>query len=231
MIPLAYEADFTKTICETCGAQYSEDISSPPGECKICLDPRQWVPPTGQKWTSIRQILGNNVKTNFEPSEFDERVIRLNNDPPVGIAQTRMWRSSLSARKLISSIIAILLSTPEGIVIWDSSGFISPDAIEEIRKRFTSGTPFLGIAISHPHFYNSSVTIFRALTDALDSKLVAPSARIFVHAVDREWWVRTDALGLEHVDFWEGDTKQIAKGVTIVKCGGEPRAGLHRVLN
>lgn len=104
--------------------------------------------------------------------------------------------------------------------MWDATGFIAPAAIGEIRKRFTPKTPFLGIAISHPHFYNASSTLFGAFTEGLDATCVASTARIFVSGVDREWWTRTDEPGLKHVDFWDGDVKQIADGVTMVRCGG-----------
>lgn len=105
--------------------------------------------------------------------------------------------------------------------MWDATGYISPSAIGVIRGRFTPTTPFLGIAISHPHFFNAAATLFRALTERAHEGCVAPSARIFVSEVDKQWWTRTDAPGLEHVDFWAGDVKPISEGVTIVRCGGE----------
>ena len=38
-------------ICATCGNHYP-DQESPPEKCVICADERQWVPPSGQRWTT-----------------------------------------------------------------------------------------------------------------------------------------------------------------------------------
>jgi hypothetical protein len=88
-IPEAYKADIDKVICKTCGAQYPHQDASPRAGCPICLDDRQYVPPSGQAWTSLRELLEKDVKTVFEPYVHDARVIRLRNEPGVGISQTR----------------------------------------------------------------------------------------------------------------------------------------------
>ena len=38
-------------ICATCANHYPE-APSPPGACVICSDERQWVPSSGQRWTT-----------------------------------------------------------------------------------------------------------------------------------------------------------------------------------
>ena len=38
-------------ICATCANHYPE-ATSPPGACMICSDERQWVPASGQRWTT-----------------------------------------------------------------------------------------------------------------------------------------------------------------------------------
>ncbi len=42
-------------ICVTCGTQYP-DSEAPPDECPICLDPRQYVPASGQRWTTLEEL-------------------------------------------------------------------------------------------------------------------------------------------------------------------------------
>jgi hypothetical protein len=100
-IPQVYQRDFDLTICATCGAQYSQTIAGPPEGCKICLDERQFVPPSGQKWTSLRELHNQGIKSSLMPSEHDSRVLRVMNDPGVGISQTRKYalRNAESIRK------------------------------------------------------------------------------------------------------------------------------------
>jgi len=66
------------------------------------------------------------------------------------------------------------------------------------------------IAISHPHFYASMVEWSRAF-----------DAPIYLHAADRQWVMRPDAA----VMFWEGETRSLADGVTLIRCGGHFAGG------
>ena len=42
-------------ICTTCGTQY-EPGDKPPATCPICDDERQYVPPSGQGWTTLDSL-------------------------------------------------------------------------------------------------------------------------------------------------------------------------------
>jgi hypothetical protein len=42
-------------ICITCGTQFAP-ASEPPSECPVCLDPRQYVGPAGQQWTTMEEL-------------------------------------------------------------------------------------------------------------------------------------------------------------------------------
>jgi hypothetical protein len=42
-------------ICVTCGTQFPPS-AEPPAECPICLDPRQYVGPNGQEWTTLEEL-------------------------------------------------------------------------------------------------------------------------------------------------------------------------------
>ena len=39
-------------VCATCGVQFG----APAERCRICEDPRQYVPPAGQRWTSVDEL-------------------------------------------------------------------------------------------------------------------------------------------------------------------------------
>lgn len=71
-----------------------------------------------------------------------------------------------------------------------------------------SGQPFLGIAISHPHWYNTSSTWARALG----------GCPIYAHALDREWWFRPERIS--EVTWWSGETLTIGEHSTMILCGG-----------
>src|SRR5262249_14247754 len=42
-------------ICETCGSQFPPS-DAPPPSCPICEDERQFVPPSGQRWTTLEAL-------------------------------------------------------------------------------------------------------------------------------------------------------------------------------
>ena len=68
----------------------------------------------------------------------------------------------------------------------------------------------IGIAISHPHYYSSMVEWAHAF-----------DAPVHLHASDREWVMRPDPS----IKFWDGDTLSLARGVTLIRCGGHFAGG------
>ena len=62
------------------------------------------------------------------------------------------------------------------------------------------------IAISHPHYYTTMVEWSRALG----------GVPIHLHLADRQWVMRPDPV----VQFWDGDTKPIGPGLTLIRLGG-----------
>jgi glyoxylase-like metal-dependent hydrolase (beta-lactamase superfamily II) len=64
----------------------------------------------------------------------------------------------------------------------------------------------MAIAISHPHYYTTMVEWSRALG----------GVPIHLHAADRRWVMWADPA----VQFWEGDTKSIGPGLTLLRLGG-----------
>jgi len=96
---------------------------------------------------------------------------------------------------------ALLLRTKDGNFLWDCVALLDDVTIEIIQA--LGG--LRGIAISHPHYYTTMVEWSRAF-----------DAAIHLHAADRAWVMRPDRA----IDFWEGDHKELAPGVTLIHCGG-----------
>jgi len=42
-------------LCTTCGTQFPESDAAPEA-CPICQDERQYVPPEGQRWTTLEEL-------------------------------------------------------------------------------------------------------------------------------------------------------------------------------
>ena len=50
-------------------------------------------------------------------------------------------------------------------------------------------------------------------------------APVHLHAADREWVMRPD----DRIEFWDGETRELGEGLTLVRCGGHFDGGT--VLN
>ena len=96
---------------------------------------------------------------------------------------------------------ALLLQAPEGNVLWDCITLIDEFTIAAVRA--LGGIS--AIAISHPHFYSAMIEWARAF-----------DAPVYLHQADRSWIARPDPA----IKFWEGETKSLAAGLTLIHCGG-----------
>jgi len=101
---------------------------------------------------------------------------------------------------------ALLLRTDKGNILWDCIATLDRATIALIEG--LGGIDL--IAISHPHFYTTMVEWARAFT-----------ARIHLHAADRDWIMRPDPA----VELWDGETKELWDGVTLIRCGGHFEGG------
>lgn len=120
-------------VCHTCGTQFDIPASKPLSNCRICDDPRQFVPPTGQKWTSMAELRGKyENKWQQDPEEKG------------------MW-SIWTVPKFAIGQRAFLIETPEGNVLWDLITYLDDKTIEFINSR----GPLRAIVISHPHYYTT----------------------------------------------------------------------------
>lgn len=117
-------------ICKECGTSYA-DAPSPPACCPVCEDERQYVPRTGQAWTTPDELGASHVNAwrQLEPDLFEIHTL-----PSFAIGQR-----------------ALLVRTPAGNFLWDCITLIDDATVELIRG--LGG--LAGIAISHPHYYTT----------------------------------------------------------------------------
>ena len=119
-------------ICTTCGTQYPVEEQSP-GACLICEDPRQYVNPMGQSWTTSA-LLARTHANAFRLLEPD--LFSITTTPGFAIGQR-----------------ALLIRTPGGNVLWDCLSLLDPAT--EALVRALGG--LAAIAVSHPHYYAAMV--------------------------------------------------------------------------
>ena len=168
-------------ICTACGTQY-QPSEAPPKYAPICTDERQFVPASGQSWTTLE---GLRKRHSNKFRNLAAGLTTIETTPAFGIGQR-----------------AILARTPAGNVLWDCLALID-DATVDLLKGLGG---LMAIAISHPHYYTTMVEWSRALG----------GVPIHLHAADRRWVMWADPA----VQFWEGDTKSIGPGLTLLRLGG-----------
>jgi hypothetical protein len=115
--------------CVTCGTQYP-DGPAPPAACPICEDPRQYVPVTGQEWTTL-EALADGHANRIAPQGG---LTGIGTEPKFGIGQR-----------------ALLVPYGERVFLWDCVTLLDEATVEEIERR----GGLAGIAISHPHYYSA----------------------------------------------------------------------------
>ncbi len=126
-------------ICETCGTQHDE-TPTPPSECAICTDERQYVGWNGQTWTT-HEALGDKYQQRIED---DDGLLGIGMSPGFGIDQR-----------------AFHLRTDGGNILWECVSLVTEEGVSALQLR--GGVDV--IAISHPHFYSSMVEWSEALGD------------------------------------------------------------------
>jgi glyoxylase-like metal-dependent hydrolase (beta-lactamase superfamily II) len=97
---------------------------------------------------------------------------------------------------------ALFVRTPAANVLWDCLPLLDEAVAEAIRG--LGGIS--AVVISHPHYYSAMVEWSRALS----------GVPIYLHAADRRWVMRPDSA----IVFWEGETRALGEGLTLVRCGG-----------
>ncbi|KAI0570826.1 Zn-dependent hydrolase [Pyrenophora tritici-repentis] len=172
------------------------------------VDPRQYVPATGQTWTSLHRSQALQ-KNNFETDPSNPNIHYITTAPlspselPPGLADTSSTRKQLGIGQR-----AILLQTSGGNVLWDCVAFLNPDTISFINSK----GGIKAIVISHPHFYTTHLEwagVFKC--------------PVYMAGVDQEWLNRADKDGMRKFFGAAGGETQIGevgREVSVVVCGG-----------
>jgi glyoxylase-like metal-dependent hydrolase (beta-lactamase superfamily II) len=126
-----------RRICEACGTQYPETDARE--RCLICEDIRQFVPPSGQTWTTLSGLTQNHANA---WRALRDDLFEIRTEPTFGIGQR-----------------ALLVRTNEGNVLWDCISLLDDATIAIIRA--LGGLK--AIAISHPHYYSTMTEWARTL--------------------------------------------------------------------
>src|SRR5580704_16198381 len=97
-------------VCATCANHYP-DTGSPPGKCVICADERQWVPSSGQRWTTLAELAAAGHRGDVRAVE--PGLLGVGADPQVAIGQR-----------------GLVVQTAEGNLLWDPPGFLDESSIQ-----------------------------------------------------------------------------------------------------
>lgn len=123
----------TTSICGTCGVERSTGEEEP-AVCPICSDDRQYVRPSGQRWTTLEELAAEGHKG--EVTEVESGLTGISIEPSVGIGQR-----------------ALLVRTPAGNLLWDATGYVDDDLVERVSQ--LGGVA--AVAASHPHMFGVQV--------------------------------------------------------------------------
>jgi hypothetical protein len=118
-------------VCLACGTQFP-DSPAPPAACRICDDPRQYVPPEGQRWTTLAELSAGHHNEVREDGAY------------TGVGTTPWF--AIGQR-------ALLVPFGDSNLLWDCISLLDEPTAEEIERR----GGLAAIAISHPHYYASMV--------------------------------------------------------------------------
>ena len=135
---LVYPARMPAFICTACGMQYPPS-EAPPAACLSCTDERQFVPASGQGWTTLERLRAAHSNT-FR--RLATGLTTIETTPAFAIGQR-----------------AILARTPAGNVLWDCIALVDEATVDLLQG--LGGVA--AIAISHPHYYTTMLEWSRAL--------------------------------------------------------------------
>lgn len=157
-------------ICLTCGTEHP-DSRRPPDRCAICTDDRQYVPSTGQQWSTAADL---EIGRTFTIEEIEQDLFAVVVTPEVGIGQR-----------------TLLVRTPDGNVLWEPSAYISADLVIAVRAL----GPVVAVTASHPHLAGAAVSWSHMLSASQHRPVP-----VLWNAHDRRWVQRPDPAHLFWTD-------------------------------
>ncbi|KAK7204965.1 putative metallo-beta-lactamase domain protein [Myxozyma melibiosi] len=152
-------------ICTACGVQY--ESSTAPETCLICDDPRQYVPATGQAWTTLGAMqvstAGYRNEIKLVDPEEELELYSVCTVPKFGMDQR-----------------ALLMVRDGGKrnVLWDCVSFLDAETVERITR--LGGISM--IVLSHPHFYATHVDWARTF-----------KCEVYLSSMDTDFLMRPNA--------------------------------------
>src|SRR3954451_3942206 len=155
-------------ICPACGGHLAAD--EPPDPCPVCADERQFVSPSGQRWTTLERLAADGYAT--EVRDLEPGLLGIGTHPDIGVGQR-----------------ALLIQTDAGNLLWDPPGFVDEAAFDAVRE----AGGLAAVSASHPHMFGAIVDwadVFGceiALPDADHDWLRRPTDRV-------RRWTDTDAI-------------------------------------
>lgn len=97
-------------ICAACGTQYDTDLppstspsstfvpasDSPLSSCRICDDPRQYVPPSGQTFTTLQRLRqSGEYRNQIQQHSVDGQLWEIWTEGKVSLQCTIQWRATV----------------------------------------------------------------------------------------------------------------------------------------
>ncbi|MFI6577510.1 hypothetical protein ACIBFB_17090 [Nocardiopsis sp. NPDC050513] len=134
--------------CRACGAVFPPAPSAP-DSCPICVDERQYVPPTGPDFATRAALAAEGFRVVTRPVQ--DRVTGLGTEPGIGVGHR-----------------GVLVETEAGNLLWDPPVFLDDDAVAEVERLGGAAV----VASSHPHMYGAAVE----WAELLDAEIVLPEA-------------------------------------------------------
>ncbi|KAK3694929.1 beta-lactamase-like protein [Podospora appendiculata] len=187
-------------VCTACGTQFPTADRTALKTCFICDDPRQYVPRSGQSFTTLAalQTSHKNEFHTYRSSPDTDGKEDPNPRPLISITTTPKF--AIGQR-------AILVPTPAGNVLWDCLTLLDDETIAQI----TELGGLQGIVISHPHYYSTHVAWAAAF-----------SCPVYLAAQDKAWLAQSsdrqvflDAVETSIPGLGGADT-----GVKAIRLGG-----------
>lgn len=121
----------THFVCVTCGTQFAASEAAP-ARCPVCEDERQYVPESGQAWTTLDALRAGHASR----IEAEGELTAIGTEPKFAIGQR-----------------ALLVPWGERQLLWDCVTLLDDAAAAEVER----AGGIAAIAISHPHYYSAMV--------------------------------------------------------------------------
>ena len=115
-------------VCVTCGVQFG----GPAERCPVCEDPRQYVPVSGQQWTTLEALRRDHRNVLRD----EAGLTGIGTEPKFAIGQR-----------------ALLVPWGGSNLLWDCVTLLDDDTAAAVEAR----GGLRAIAISHPHYYSAMV--------------------------------------------------------------------------